>query len=109
MTNLLPPVTGRVAYIGANRQVHVLRPDGRERRPITYSKYPSPLQSWGGSEGQDSCSWPCWSPNGVWLACFQDHQLDEGGGPFTVNVVEVDGICSTRSSANTAHYETREL
>lgn len=84
------PAQGRIAYVGADRQIHVVDPDGRDRRPVTFSKTPSALSRWGAGAGEDAAAWPCWSPDGRYIACFQ--RLAEGTGPNVVTSVEVDGI-----------------
>ncbi len=85
-----PPVTGQIAFIGTGRQVHVIRPDGSSRRAVTYPRQLDALSRWGGAAANDACSWPCWSPDGSWLACFRAHRGRTGSE--TVNIVEVDGV-----------------
>jgi dipeptidyl aminopeptidase/acylaminoacyl peptidase len=41
---------------------------------------------------RDHSSWPCWSPDGQWLACFQNHSMPDGDGPAWLTVLEVDGV-----------------
>ena len=86
-----PPSTNQIAFIGDDRQIHVIEADGAGRRQVTWSKVPSALTRWGGSSGLDSCSWPGFSPDGRWLICFQS----EGGDAMNVArvcAVEVNGV-----------------
>ena len=93
-SNQEPTLTrsGRIAYVGADRQLHVVDPDGGGRRQVTFSKVPGALSSWGGAGGDDASSWPSWSPDGRWLACFQGRGDEGETGPFAVCAVEVDGV-----------------
>jgi Tol biopolymer transport system component len=85
-------VTGRIAFVGADRQVHVVNARGRAHRQVTFSSGPGALTPWGVPVSRDHSSWPCWSPDGRWLACFQSHTAPEGGGPAWLTVLEVDGV-----------------
>lgn len=80
----------RLAYVGPDRQIHVMDLEGGPSRAVTYAKAPGPLMRWGGVGGDDASSWPCWSPDGRWIACFQSRGAEDG--PYVVSVVEVDGV-----------------
>ena len=83
--------TNQIAFIGDDRQIHVISPDGTSRRQVTWSKMPSALSMWGASEGRDTCSWPGFSPDGRWLICFQA-EGEDGLSQARVCAVEVDGV-----------------
>ena len=86
------PSTGRIAFIGADRQVHVIGVDGHGRRQVTWSKVPSAVTLWGGSSGQDTCSWPGFSPDGRWLICFQSEGSTDELTGSRICAVEIDGV-----------------
>lgn len=82
----------RVALVGIDRQVHLVRPDGSELRPLT-----APVPHTGGAWSllrarSDAWSWPTWSPDGQWLACFAVEVADQNSGPVRVVTLSVDGI-----------------
>jgi dipeptidyl aminopeptidase/acylaminoacyl peptidase len=81
----------RIAFIGDDRQVHVIGSDGSGLRQVTWSKIPSALTRWGGSSGLDTCSWPGFSPDGRWIICFQAEGSD-GLSQARICAVEVDGV-----------------
>ena len=83
---------GRIAYVGADRQVHVVGPRGGAHRQVTYGQGPGAISAWGVPQARDHSSWPCWSPNGEWLACFQNQAAPDGEGPAWLTVLEVDGV-----------------
>ncbi len=89
-TGTAPPIS-RIAFIGDDRQIHVIGTDGGGLRQVTWSKMPSALTRWGGSSGLDTCSWPGFSPDGRWLICFQAEGSDGLSGA-RVCAVEVDGV-----------------
>lgn len=88
------PSSQRLAYVGTDRQLHVLRADGTDRRQVSYPGVGSALLMWGGTRGGDACAWPTWSPDGRWLACFRSTQEEgEGTEPrVRVSAVQVDGV-----------------
>ena len=81
----------RIAYVGADQQLHVMQPDGSGQRQVTWAQVPDGLLMWGGTGGKDVRSWPCWSPDGRWLACFHAAE-DEDEGIASLRRVEVDGV-----------------
>ncbi len=83
---------GRIAYVGADKQVHVVGPQGGAHRQVTYGQGPGALTPWGVPQVRDHSSWPCWSPDGQWLACFQNIAAPDGDGPAWLTVLEVDGV-----------------
>ena len=83
---------GRIAFVGADGQIHVMRGDGSDARPVTFAKVPTPLSRWGSTQGRDSCTWPVWSPDGRWIGCFQSPLGEDHGGPALVVAVEADGV-----------------
>ena len=83
---------GRIAYVGADKQVHVVGPRGGAHRQVTYGQGPGAMSAWGVPQVRDHSSWPCWSPDGQWLACFQNHAQPDGDGPAWLTVLEVDGV-----------------
>jgi dipeptidyl aminopeptidase/acylaminoacyl peptidase len=65
-------LTARVALVDPQRQIVVLRPDGR-RQTLT-APAPSPViwGDWSAKAAETSAwSWPTWSPDGSRLACFR--------------------------------------
>jgi hypothetical protein len=83
---------GRIAFVGADGQVHVTSADGSGARAVTFAKVPTPLTRWGSPQGRDTCTWPVWSPDGRWIGCFQSPLGEDHGGPALVVAVEADGV-----------------
>ncbi|MDP6935018.1 MAG: hypothetical protein QGG40_19000, partial [Myxococcota bacterium] len=84
--------SGRIAFVGEDRQVHVMSADGSKSKQVTFARVPSALTGWGGTAGKDANTWPCWSPDGRWLVCFQASDGEDVAGPAGVSVVQVDGV-----------------
>ena len=61
----------RLSVVGHDNQLHVVRADGTGRSQVTWPKQLDASARWGGVSAEDMASWPCWSPDGRWLACFQ--------------------------------------
>lgn len=76
-----------LAMVSEDDQLHVIGPDGRAPRPVTFSAAAGRL--WGSAERGGS-TWPVWSPDRRWLGCFQ---VADGGDPTATQVAatEVDG------------------
>ncbi len=76
-----------LAVVGEDDQLHVIGPEGRAARPVTFSGAAGRL--WG-SAPRGGSTWPVWSPDRRWLGCFQ---VAEGGDPSATQVAatEVDG------------------
>lgn len=81
---------GRVAMVGHDRQIHVMDLATGAGRRVTVPKHQSPLARWGQTPGDERSLWPCWSPDGRWIACFQSRRADDD--PSVVSVVQVDGV-----------------
>lgn len=86
----MSPDAGRIALVGADRQIYVADLASGARRVLTLSKRQSPLARWGRTESEERSVWPCWSPDGRWIACFQTRRTEED--PSVVSVVQVDGV-----------------
>lgn len=81
---------GRVAFVGRDHQIYVVDVAGGRARRLTLPKAVSALGRWGGQGAEERSSWPSWSPNGRWIACFQQRRPDRE--PNVVSVIEVDGV-----------------
>lgn len=66
--------------------------DGSDRRAITFSTRGGPAEGAWNLGGSDACAWPCWSPDGRWIACFRSPGGEDDLADASVNVVEVDGV-----------------
>ncbi|MEL6347288.1 MAG: hypothetical protein AAFV53_29500 [Myxococcota bacterium] len=80
----------RIAFVGGDRQVHVIRPDGSDRQQVTWA--PGEVTIWGGIGGRSSRAWPTWSPDGQWLSCFQLEGGADQMAQARICVVQVDGV-----------------
>ena len=85
----MTPPTPRLAFVGTDHQLHVMEPGAAPPQQVTWPKALDAVGRWGGTSAADGASWPCWSPDGRWLACFE---VDGPGGGAAVGVVEVDGV-----------------
>jgi len=85
-------VNGRIAFVGADKQVHVVNAQGSSHKQVTFGSGPGATTPWGVPQRRDHSSWPCWSPDGHWLACFQSHAEPSGEHPAWLTVLEVDGV-----------------
>jgi hypothetical protein len=92
-------MSGRIAFVGADKQVHVVDAGGGQHRQVTFANGPGATAPWGVPIQRDHSSWPCWSPDGRWLACFQSHTVPGGDGPAWLTVLEVDGVEERRLAA----------
>lgn len=79
----------RLSVVGHDNQLHVVRADGTGRSQVTWPKQLDASARWGGVSAEDMASWPCWSPDGRWLACFQVGADGMGAG---VAIVEAEGV-----------------
>lgn len=82
----------RIVAVGLDLQLHVIGVASGARRQLTLPRIASPLSQWGGSAGEEASSWPVWSPDGRWVACFQHRGAEGSREPFAIAVLEVDGI-----------------
>ena len=89
---MTPSAAARLAYVGTDRQLHVVRADGSGQHQVSYPGVGSALLMWGGSKGGDACAWPTWSPDGRWLACFRSTQGSGEEPRVQVSAVEVEGV-----------------
>lgn len=81
----------RLALVGADHQLYVAQPGGAAPVQVSWPKALDGLGRWGGASAADEASWPCWSPDGRWLACFQVRTHGPSAGT-TVAAVETDGV-----------------
>ena len=87
-----------LAWVGMDNQLYVR--DGQGVRRVTWPTGPGPSSGWGVSDKGNACSWPCWSPDRRWLACFHrsiDH--DSAVSEVSLDVIEVDGVEERRLAA----------
>jgi len=84
----------RLAYVGTDRQLHLVDADGSNPAQLTLSLGDNPLLLWGQPElTPQAWSWPTWSPDGQRLACLElPPGDDEETGEATLHVVDVDGV-----------------
>lgn len=80
-----------IAFVGIDRQLHVLQADTGTQRQVTWSRVVGGLAGSSGAATPDGRSWPTWSPDGRWLACFRQAGAP-GEAPTEVIAVEVDGV-----------------
>ena len=84
----LPTLAAPLAYVGDDEQLHVVGPGLDAARPVTFPVAAGRL--WGGG-AQGASTWPVWSPDRRWLACFQS-EGPAGETPTQVAVSAVDGV-----------------
>lgn len=77
-----------LAYVGEDDQLHVVGPGAAATRPVTFPVAAGRL--WGGG-APGASTWPVWSPDQRWLACFQS-EGPAGETPTQVAVSAVDGV-----------------
>ncbi len=77
-----------LAYVGDDEQLHVVGPGAATTRPVTFPVAAGRL--WGGG-APGASTWPVWSPDQRWLACFQS-EGPAGETPTQVAVSAVDGV-----------------
>ncbi len=62
----------RLAWVGVDRQIHVMDVEGQQRRQLTVSLASNPLLVWGRPDLMGAIyGWPCWDPSGQRVACFE--------------------------------------
>jgi Tol biopolymer transport system component len=83
----------RLAYVGTDRQVHLIDPDGRNDVRLST---PLPVEGnapWGMLHPpREAYSWPSWSPDGAWVAAFCSAEKDDDAGPVRIVALGVDGV-----------------
>ena len=85
--------TPRIAYVGFDRQIHISNINGGNSKQLTISLADNPLLVWGKPElPPKGYAWPCWSPDGEKIACFQLPADRNPEQSVEVHVVEVDGL-----------------
>lgn len=95
---LLPLVWGgsvssdRLAFVGGDRQIWTMSVTAGEHKQVTFGEGPGARTPWGVLDSRDHSSWPCWSPNGDWLSCFQTRVGPTGDGTVWLSVLEADGV-----------------
>lgn len=81
-----------IAFVGIDRQIHLIRPDGSGQSQLTAS-VPTRLGAWTLLRApQDAWSWPTWSPDAQWIAAFGVEVTDQGSGPVRVVALSLDGV-----------------
>ncbi|MCB9779032.1 MAG: PD40 domain-containing protein [Alphaproteobacteria bacterium] len=85
------PPGPRIAFVGADRQLHTIRPDGTGRQQVSWSRIIGGLT---GVPTPDGCAWPTWSPDGRWLAFLRRDpaESDRSRSVLRLCVLEVDGV-----------------
>jgi len=82
----------RIAFVGTDRQIHVIDGDGAPARRLTaplargvegWSRYSHATEAW---------SWPSWSADGRWIGAFSVEPSDNGGAPSKVRALALDGV-----------------
>lgn len=80
-----------LALVGTDRQLYVLPAGGGRVGQVTWSRLVGGLSAMGGGRTPDGCTWPCWSPDGRWLAAFRSAP-DDAGSLSSLFVAEVGGV-----------------
>ena len=65
---------------------------------MTFGEGPGAQTPWGVMESRDHSAWPCWSPDGRWLSCFQTQVGSQGDGTVWLSVMEAEGVEEQRLS-----------
>jgi hypothetical protein len=85
--------TARIAYVGVDRQLHVVTAQGKNASQWTFSLANNPLLMWGKPDIVPcGYAWPCWSPDGSKIACFQLPTDQNPQDPVQIHVLEDQGI-----------------
>ena len=83
----------RIAYVGSDRQLHVVTADGQDSTQWTFSLANNPLLVWGQPDlAPQGYAWPCWSPDGSKIACFQLPSDQNPEDPVELHVLEEGGL-----------------
>ncbi|NOY25262.1 MAG: hypothetical protein GXP62_05260 [Oligoflexia bacterium] len=80
-----------LAFVGLDRQLYRVSLGLGAAQQITWSRVVGGLSALTGQAAPDGCGWPCWSPDGSWLAGFRA-SLSPDGGPTTAFIAQVDGV-----------------
>jgi len=85
--------SSRIAYVGDDRQLHVVTAEGNNPTQWTFSLGNNPLLVWGQPElSPQGYAWPCWSPDGEKIACFQLPSDQNPEDPVELHVLEDGGL-----------------
>jgi Tol biopolymer transport system component len=80
------------AFVGRDRQVHLGDAAGSRVWALT-GAVPGNDRPWGAlAARRDAWSWPTWSPDGAWIACFAAEESDEDSGPARIVALSIDGV-----------------
>ena len=90
--------TNQFAFVGGDRQIWLMDAETGGHKQVTFGEGPGARSPWGVLESRDHSSWPCWSPDGRWLSCFQTRVGPNGDGSVWLSVLEVQGIEEQRLS-----------
>ena len=83
----------RIAYVGSDRQLHVVSAQGQDPTQWTFSLANNPLLGWGQPDlSPQGYAWPCWSPDGSKIACFQLPSDQNPEDPVELHVLEEGGL-----------------
>jgi hypothetical protein len=83
----------RIAYVGMDRQLHVVTAEGTEPAQWTFSLANNPLLRWGQPDlTAQGYAWPCWSPDGTKIACFQLPSDQNPEDPVELHILEDGGL-----------------
>ena len=85
--------SARIAYVGQDRQLHVVTAHGKDAAQWTFSLANNPLLLWGQPDIVPfGYAWPCWSPDGSKIACFQLPTDQNPEDPVQIHVLEDRGL-----------------
>jgi hypothetical protein len=85
--------SARIAYVGDDRQLHVVTAQGTDSVQWTFSLANNPLLIWGQPDlTPQGYAWPCWSPDGKKIACFQLPSDQNPEDPVQLHVLEEGGL-----------------
>lgn len=82
----------RLAVIAGDQQVWTMAQSGADCKQLTFGEGPGAQSPWGVLKSRDHSAWPCWSPDGEWIACFQ-HRVGSGEeSNIWLAALQVDGV-----------------
>lgn len=82
----------RLAVVAGDQQVWTMSASGADCKQLTFGEGPGAQNPWGMLRSRDHSSWPCWSPDGQWITCFQ-HRVGSGDeGHIWLAALQVDGV-----------------
>jgi hypothetical protein len=87
-----------LAFVGGDRQIWTMSATVGGHKQMTFGEGPGARSPWGVLESRDHSSWPCWSPDGRWLSCFQTRVGPSGDGQVWLSVLETEGVEEQRLS-----------